>query len=151
MKYEGITVTRPTNNVDDLVPGVTINLHEPTEKAETISIKPDTEQSKQAIISLVANYNRVMAEINILTQDKPEIISEIEYFSADEKKAETEKLGMMMGDTTLNTIKNSLQRTASNSYNPGSGNMLTMLAQIGISTKSTAGGGIDSARMRGLS
>jgi flagellar hook-associated protein 2 len=149
MKYEGITITRPTNEIDDLVPGVTINLHEPTEKTETISIKPDTEPAKQAIISLVANYNRVMAEINILTQDKPEIISEIEYFTEDEKKAETEKLGMMMGDTTLSSIKNSLQRTASNSYKPGTGNTLSMLAQIGISTKSTAGAGIDSSRMRG--
>lgn len=149
LKYEGITVSRPTNDIDDLVPGVTINLHEPTEKTETITVKPDTAPAKEAIISLVANYNRVMAEINILTQDKPEIISEIQYFSEDEKKAETEKLGMMMGDTTLGAIKNSIQRTASNSYNPGNGNTLSMLAQIGISTKSSAGGGIDSSRMRG--
>lgn len=149
IKYEGITITRPTNDIEDLVPGVTINLHEPTDKTETISVKPDTEPAKEAIIAMVANYNRVLAEINILTQNKPEIIDEIEYFTPDEKKAEQEKLGMMFGDTTLSGIKASLQRIASNAYTPGDQGKLTMLSQLGISTKSSAGSALESSRMRG--
>lgn len=149
LKYEGITVTRDTNAIDDLVPGVTLNLHEPTDKTETVTVKPDLETAKEAVIQLVANYNRVMTEINILTQDKPEIITEIQYFTADEKKAAEEKLGMMLGDTTLNGIKSSLQRTMSNRYSTADGSTLTMLAQIGISTKAGTGGGIDTSRLRG--
>jgi len=149
LKYEGITVTRSTNSIDDLVPGVTLSLYEPTDKTETLSIKPDAETAKEAVITLVANYNRVMAEINILTQNKPEIITEIEYFTADEKKEAEEKLGMLQGDTTLNGIKSSLQRISSNSYRSADENPLTMLAQLGISTKSTAGAGVDTARLRG--
>jgi flagellar hook-associated protein 2 len=90
-----------------------------------------------------------MAELNILTQNKPEIISEIEYFTADERKAAEEKLGMMMGDSTLTSVKSSLQRFTSNQYKTSEANKLTMLAQLGISTKSTAGAGIESARLRG--
>ncbi len=149
LKYEGITITRSTNSIDDLVPGVTLTLYEPTEKTETLSIKPDSETAKEAIITLVANYNRVMAEINILTQSKPEIITEIEYFTADEKKEAEEKLGMLQGDTTLNGIKTSLQRISSNAYRTNENNSFSMLAQLGISTKSSAGVGVDSARLRG--
>jgi flagellar hook-associated protein 2 len=149
LKYEGIPITRPTNAIDDLVPGVTITLNEPTEKTETLTVKPDSETAKQAIITFIANYNRVMADINILTQNKPEIITEIQYFTDDEKKAAKENLGMMLGDSTLNGVKNTLQRVMSNSYTPGDGKKFTMLSQIGISTKSAAGGSLDSTRLRG--
>ncbi len=149
MKYEGITITRPSNTIDDLIPGVTLSLYEPTSKTETLNIKPDTKVAKEAIIAFVANYNRVLTEINILTQNKPEIITEIEYFTAEEKKDAEDKLGMLLGDTTLNGLKTALQRITSNAYPSSAANAYTMLAQLGISTKSTAGGGIDSARMRG--
>jgi len=149
LKYEGISVTRKTNSIDDLVPGVTLSLNEPTQKTETITIKPDTKTAKESIIQMVASYNRVMADINILTQDKPEIITEIEYFTEDEKKAAEERLGMLMGDHTLNAVKASLQRITSNTYAPGEGNSLHLLAQIGISTRATAGAGVDATRLRG--
>lgn len=149
MKYEGITITRNTNTIDDLIPGVTLTLSEPTNNTETINIKPDAEVAKEAIITFVANYNRVVAEINILTQNKSEIISEIEYFTPEEKKEAEEKLGILQGDTTLNSIKNSMQRISSNTYPAISGSTLSMMSQLGISTKSGVGGGIDSSRMRG--
>lgn len=149
MKYEGISITRSTNTIDDLVPGVTFTLNEPTDKTETLTIKPDTEVAKEAIIGLVGNYNRVLAEINILTQNKPEIITEISYFTPDEKKAAEEKLGMLQGDSTLNGVKSSLQRITSNVYRTRETNAITLLAQIGISTKATAGAGVEASRMRG--
>lgn len=149
LKYEGITIRRPTNKIDDLVPGVTLDLYEPTDKTETITIKPDTELAKESIITLVANYNRMMAEINILTQNKPEIISEIQYFTADETKSAQDRLGMLLGDTTLTGIKNTVQRITSSGYRPSEDTTITMLSQLGISTKSTAGGGVDSTKLRG--
>lgn len=149
LKYEGISITRPKNDIDDLVPGVKISLFEPTDKMETLTVKPDSDAAKEAIISLVGNYNRVMAEINILTQDKPEIITEISYFTPEEKKSAEEKLGMMQGETTLNGIKASLQRIMSNVYPASDTNKLTMLSQLGISTKSGAGAGVDTSRLRG--
>lgn len=149
MKYEGITITRNNNTIDDLVPGVTINLYEPTEKNETLSIKPDTAAAKEAVIGLVANYNRVIAEINILTQNKPEIITEIQYFTPEEKKEAEEKLGMMLGDTTLNGEKAALQRITTNVYPAAEGSAMRMLSQLGISTKATAGAGVDASRLRG--
>jgi flagellar hook-associated protein 2 len=56
---------------------------------------------------------------------------------------------MMMGDSTLNSLKASLQRISSSSYKSGTGSAFTMLSQIGISTKSTAGAGVEASRLRG--
>ena len=147
--YEGISITRPTNSIDDLVPGITLEIHEPTDKQETLTIKPDTETAKNEIIAFVAHYNRVLAEINILTQNKPELITELQYFSEDERTTAEKKLGMFLGDTTLNGIKSSLQRIITNMYPTTDQSKIVNLTNIGVSTKSTAGGGIESSRLRG--
>ena len=149
VQYEGITITRPDNTISDLVPGVTLTVHGESERPVRISISPDTEVAKDAIIAFVANYNRVIAEINILTQTKPEIVEEIQYFTADEREVAEEKLGMMQGETTLNTLKNTLQRITSSSYTADDNSLYALLAQIGISTRAGSGGGIDSSRLRG--
>lgn len=149
IKYEGITITRPTNTIDDLVPGVTLSVHETVEKPVSISVAPDTETAKEAVISFVANYNRVMAEINILSQNKPEIITELQYFTQEETEEAEEKLGMMQGDMTLNTLKSALQRITSNPYTADDNSEFKLLSQIGISTRADSGGGLDASRLRG--
>lgn len=149
MQYEGINITRPTNSIDDLVPGITLELHDKTDKQETVTVKPDTETAKNEIIAFVAHYNRLLAEINILTQTKPEIISELQYLTDDERERAGEKLGLFTGDTTLNGIKASLQRITSGVYPTPDQSKMGMLSQLGISTRATAGGGIESSRLRG--
>ena len=98
---------------------------------------------------MVAHYNRVMAELNILTQNKPEVISEIQYFTEDETKTAEERLGMMLGDSTLTGLKNALQRITSSGYRANDTTTITILSQLGISTRSTAGSGVDSSKLRG--
>ncbi|MCQ2981434.1 MAG: flagellar filament capping protein FliD [Treponemataceae bacterium] len=149
VKYEGITMTRSTNKIDDIVPDVTLNLYQPTERQAKITIKPDTEASKEALIKLVANYNDVMTEINILTQNKQEIIDEVEYFTDDEREAAAKHLGMFMADQTLNSSKNALQRIMSGTYRK-EGSDISMLSQIGISTNASTGStAYSAARLRG--
>ena len=41
IKYQGITITRPSNTMDDVVPNVTLNIQAKTEKPATITIEPD--------------------------------------------------------------------------------------------------------------
>ena len=68
IKYEGITIKRPTNEIDDVIPEITLNIHDKTEKTATISIKPDVESAKDALITFVGNYNQAISELNILSQ-----------------------------------------------------------------------------------
>ena len=150
IKFEGITMHRSENKIDDIIPNITLNLSEPTEKTATIKVLPNTEAAKEALINFVGRYNQLIAEINILTQNKPEIVSELEYFTDDEQKAALERLGMFQGDFSLTNIKSSLQRITTNPYrNPQFENDITMLAQIGIATKSSSGSSLSSSQLRG--
>lgn len=148
VKYEGITMYRSTNKIDDIVENVTLNLEAPTEKTATIKIEPDTETSKESIIELVGYYNQLIAEINILTQNKPELISELDYLSVEEIEAYEEKLGMFASDSTLTSSKSALQRIMTNTY-PIEGSTIRMLAEIGISSNATGSTGYDASKLRG--
>ena len=115
IKYEGITITRPDNKIDDVIPHITLNVSQKTDRPATIKIEPDTEAAKDALINFVGRYNQIIAEINILSQNKPELISELDYLSKDEEDAYKEKLGLFSGDFSLTNAKSSMQETAASS------------------------------------
>lgn len=141
IKYEGITISRPTNTIDDVIPHVTLNVYNTTEKTATLEIKPDTESAKDALIQFVGTYNQTIAEINILNETKPEIITELDYLSQDEVEQAEKKLGMFQGDFSLSNGKTSMQNIVSANYNWSENATITMLNQIGISTRASGGGG----------
>ena len=149
LTFEGIPVKRSTNKIDDLIPGVTLQLEDKTDKPESIGIKPDPQPAKDAIIEFVAKYNRLLAEINIVTSNQQTIIDEIEYFTDDERKAAEENLGALFGDTTLSALKNNLRQIVANIYRKNADTPIRTLSQIGISTKSDTSSGLNEARLRG--
>lgn len=149
IKYEGITIRRPTNTIDDVVPEVTLNIFDKTEKTATIAVKPDVESAKEALITFVGKYNQSLAEINILSQNKPEIVEELDYLSSDEKKEKQEKLGMFSTDSSLTSLKSALQTAASANYKFDEDAKITMLSQIGIATNATNYSGYTPSKLRG--
>ncbi len=149
INFEGIQIKREKNNIDDLVAGLTINLHEPSEKQEKITVKPDVELVKNSVIEFVAKYNRLIAEINILTKKQPEVITELGYLSEEEVKEAEEKLGLMFGDTTLLSLKNNLRQMVTVPYKSHDDTPIFLLSQLGISGKSDKAGGIDMSRLTG--
>ena len=149
IKYEGITITRPDNKIDDVVPHITLNVSQKTERPATIKIEPDTEAAKDALINFVGRYNQIIAEINILSQNKPELISELDYLSKDEEDAYKEKLGLFSGDFSLTNAKSSMQDIIGAVYQESEYSEITMLSQIGISTNATNYSGYNPTKMRG--
>lgn len=149
IKYEGITIRRPTNTIDDVVPEVTLNVFDKTEKTATIAVKPDVESAKEALITFVGKYNQSLAEINILSQNKPKIVEELDYLSSDEKKEKQEKLGMFSTDSSLTSLKSALQTAASANYKFDEDAKITMLSQIGIATNATNYSGYTPSKLRG--
>jgi flagellar hook-associated protein 2 len=150
LQVDGIDVTRPSNDVSDVIPGVTVNVKAASDKPVSLKIEPDRKAVKDAIIGLVGDYNRIMAQLNILTRDDESIINEITYFTDDEKKSARDHLGMLLNDSTLTMLRTSLQNTMMGSYDTGGD--LRILAQAGISTnaqKAGAGQGYDAGKMRG--
>jgi flagellar hook-associated protein 2 len=147
---EGIEISRPTNIIDDLVPGLTLNVRGVSEKPVDLSVKADVEGIKNAIISFVYNYNRLMTEINVLTRKDERIVDEITYLTPDEAEAMKSRLGAFSSDSTLLNLKNNLMRIVTAPYSTDLERNLSMLAQIGISSSAgRPGGGYDPSMLRG--
>ena len=156
ISMSGIDMTRPTNAIDDIIPGVTITARGVSEQPTRLEIRPDREGIKDAIISLVGNYNRLMAELNVLTRAVPDktdtrIIDELTYLDKDEIDEMKKRMGVFSGDTTLTQLKANLLRTVSSTYPTDDEYDLSLLAQIGISTNTrpSGGGGYNPSRLRG--
>ena len=150
IKYEGITITRPSNEIDDVVPEITLNVHDKTEKTATIAVKVDKEASKNALIEFVGKYNQAVAKINVLSQNKPEIITELDYLTDDEKEKLTSQLGIFSTDFSLTNIKSNMQAILSSNYRFEENSTVTALAQLGIATNASGfSGSYSQSKLRG--
>ncbi|MDR2964843.1 MAG: flagellar filament capping protein FliD [Treponema sp.] len=149
ISMEGIEIIRSSNNIDDLIPGVTLNVKGVSERPVELNVTANTEAVKEAIISFVGNYNRVMAEINVLTRRDEQIVNELTYLSRDEASETKERLGAFAGDSTLNSFRNNLMRAVTAPYPTSLERDLSLLAQIGISSNATRAAGYDVSRLRG--
>ena len=152
LEFRGIEARRPTNTIDDLIDGITLNLKRNSADPVEVAIEPDSEVAKEGIIKAVFNYNQLLTRILILTTDNPAVLDELEYLDDDEREALEEQLGSFRGDNTLNQLKNRLQSIMSNPYPTSAGRDLASLAQIGISTNASSGsfsGSLNAAKLRG--
>ena len=88
---DGAWITRSTNTITDILPGVTLNLHAPTETGETVrvSINRDTEGLKEKVNAFVQAYNGVTDYVQ-------------EQTAYDEA---TGTAGILMGEYTTTTIR----------------------------------------------
>lgn len=151
IRVDGVRTVRPSNEIDDIVPGVTLNLHGPSDRPVTLDVEPDREAAKNAIIQFVGLYNQVMRDINIYTRNTEEIVNEIEYFTDEEREQAMDRLGILQGDSLLNQMQSRLQNIMMNPHPTQANEQIRLLAQVGISTNAGAPGsrGINPSRLRG--
>lgn len=150
VKFEGIRMTRSSNDIDDIVPEITLHIHDKTDKTATIAVKSDKEASKDALLTFVGEYNQTVAKINILSQNKNEVIEELSYLTKEEKDKERENLGMFQTDFSLTNIKSNMQSIVSAGYNFSDDAEVTMLSQIGIATNASGfSGSYSESKLRG--
>jgi flagellar hook-associated protein 2 len=149
---DGIEVKRSSNNINDLIPGVNLVARGVSDRPVTLGVESDRESVKNAIFSLVGNYNRLMAEVNVLIRSDDRIIQELSYLTTEEQGELKKRLGVFSGDSTLNQLKNNLQRIVGGPYPTMADRDLSMLTQIGIGTDvrgAGSGSGYDPSRLRG--
>jgi flagellar hook-associated protein 2 len=150
MTIDGVTVTRPTNSIDDVVPGVTLTLKAPSKEPIELAVHRDEPAIKEAVLSLVGAYNRIITDVDVLTRKDEAVITEAGYLTDEEKKKATARLGLLTGETMLTSLKASLQQVMMNAYPTRRSRDLALLAQIGIGTDlRQAGSGLDKTRLRG--
>jgi flagellar hook-associated protein 2 len=151
IEMDGIEVKRGTNNIDDLIPGVTLTLKAPSDTPVELAVKHDVEGIKKQVMGLVGSYNQIITDLDVLTRKDESIIENATYLTDDERKKARDNLGLLFGDLSLQQLKSSMQNIMMNPYPTSLGRDLSLLAQIGISTDTRApgAGGIDKTRLRG--
>jgi flagellar hook-associated protein 2 len=70
-KYNGIDITRSSNNIDDLIVGVEITLNSDNSSAN-IAIEQDTQPIKDELQNFADAYNSLISQLDDMTQADPE-------------------------------------------------------------------------------
>ncbi len=132
---DGVSITRPSNNIDDLVDGMSISLFDAKPGTTiNVAVEQDLSKAKNAIVGFVDAYNAVKSFINEKTYVDPET----------NKAAEG---SVLLGDSTVKTVESTLQAIAgSTPYRTTSEDSdLSVLGQIGMTFKSIADAQADSS------
>ncbi len=111
-----LTVTSPSNQIENAFPGLTLNLASANpSQPVTISVANNTQAQTTAITNFVSAYNAVIGYIN----------------QNDAYNAQTKQGGPLLGDFTATSLFNRLGETAASAV-PGLNSLANNLAEIGI-------------------
>lgn len=112
LNVNGVDFIRSTNQISDIIQGVTLSLAGTTSETETISINRDTSKAKENILAFVAMYNEATTEFKTLMDSETD--------------------GPLRGDTIFRSIVNELRSIMiSESTSPGEN--INSLSGMGIS------------------
>jgi len=110
-----ISLTSDDNIIDDLIPGVTLNLKKVTDFSITVNTAIDVDGIVGKIEAFINTYNDVMSTID----------DQFEY------NQDSGQVGLLFGDSTLLTIQNRVRSTLQTCLTDVDGNY-RLLSQLGI-------------------
>jgi flagellar hook-associated protein 2 len=127
---DGLTVTSPTDSLDKVIQGVTLDLKSAElGKPTKLTISRDTAAITEGVSAFVEAYNGLTETVKDLTKFNPE----------------TGEKGQLLGDSTVRTVTNQLRRMITDTVS-GAGELKT-LSDIGISTERDGTLKLDSGRL----
>ncbi|WP_407278253.1 flagellar filament capping protein FliD [Aromatoleum evansii] len=129
LTVDGISITRASNTIDDVIEGVTLTLTKETATAGTVTVAEDTTGARSAIEGFVKAYN-----------DTNKAIKDLTAFNAETRKAST-----LTGDSTARSIQTDLRNLVGDSISGLSG--VSRLSDIGVSFKADGTLTIDSTKL----
>ncbi len=94
---DGVSMTRPSNSIDDLFSGMTLELFSTSDSAITIKSEVDLEAARTSITDFVTTFNDVMKSLQGYREDDPN----------------DENSGLLAGDSLLRSIMNEMRRSNS--------------------------------------
>jgi len=118
INYEGISVTRETNSLTDVIQGVTLNLLGTSANPITVNINSDTSTLKVNLRSMVTTYNDVLTLFNNFTSVED---------------ADVEMSGALSDDTSLIRFLKDKMHAAIFGVSSSPSGSITALRDIGIS------------------
>jgi flagellar hook-associated protein 2 len=131
IKVDGITYTRPTNAISDVVAGVTMNLKGLTSSSTGLDLTRDTTAIKEKINALATSYNDAMSMLNVVSDPK----STVDTYGAT-----------LVGDSTVRMVKQQLRSMFVNaSSTPG--NNVKALWQVGMDIDASGSMTVDATKL----
>lgn len=117
---DGLTIVRSSNEMADVIPGLTLSLQATTSSSVSLSLSHDAAPVRTKIETLVTNYNDLQSILD----------------SAVDRESTVENLGgSLFGDSTARTVRDSIRSLVmGDSAVPGNG--LAALRQLGVTVDS---------------
>jgi flagellar hook-associated protein 2 len=129
-KVNGVSVSKTSNSVSDVIQGVTLNLKKITATPTTVTVAHDNASISNSISGFVKAYN-----------DLAKTLKDISAYNPATKQA-----AILQGDSTVRSLQSQLRNMLGSPVTGASGT-LTTLSQIGISFQKDGSLGLDNAKL----
>lgn len=129
-KVNGVSVSKASNSVSDVIQGVTLNLKKITTTPTTVTVAHDNASVSNSVSGFVKAYN-----------DLSKTLRDISAYNPATKQA-----AILQGDSTVRSLQSQL-RNMLGSPVTGTSGALTTLSQIGISFQKDGSLGLDNAKL----
>jgi len=131
LKVDGVSYTRTSNSINDVVLGVTFSLKTTTSSPASLDLTRDTTTIKDKLNTLVQSYNDAITMLGVVSDPK----STVDTYGAT-----------LVGDSTVRMVKQQLRSMfTSPSSTPGSS--VSSLWQMGISIDEKGTMSVDSTKL----
>ena len=114
---DGVTITRETNDIDDLFDGYSLNLSSTTTSSFRVSSALDKTTALSNLTAFIESINKVRTKLNDFTKSG----------------SETEDKGVLFGNVALNAIKNRINSILTGEIK-GFGSSSLYLSELGVRT-----------------
>lgn len=128
-ELNGIPVTESTNNITDVIPGVSFTLLQQTSGPVTLTLAPDASQLGSALQTFVTDYNTLVTAV---------------------QAQEGQNAGPLQGDLIINQISDAMQDLATY-WNPTSSSTIHSLSDLGVTFDDTGQMSFDASTFNALS
>lgn len=132
---DGMQVERSSNDVSDVVEGVTFHLHEETDEPAKVGLIRDIEKPIEAVNAFVEQYNSLI-----------DFIDEKSFIGDPSKK--DNKPGPLAGDSTANRLRSSLKSLATGVPDENPHTTFLFPTQLGISVDKDGFLSLDEQKLR---
>ncbi len=132
LKVDGVAISKTSNNISDVIQGVTLNLLKTNVGTPTaVTTARDTASVTSAVTAFVKAYN-----------DVNKTLSDLSAYNAT-----TQEAAILQGDSSLRSIQSQIRNLLTSSLTGISGSYTT-LSQIGVSFQKDGTMALDSAKLQ---
>ena len=137
LKVDGITYTRSSNSITDIIEGVTLNLSAVSENgaSEQLTLSVDNSAIKSALQDFVKQYNALLTQTSASSKY---VANETSGLSDEEVAKPNSENGALMGDGTLRGLVGELRGAANGIYGER-GADYSSLSALGITFDAATG------------